>query len=56
MLVHPFECSSNAVSQSSVMVMPEKPPVVFKAERRSSAADPQKNEAFHLSRPRCVTE
>src|SRR5437588_5186811 len=55
-LVHPFECNSNAVSQSSVIVIPENPPVVFKAERRSSAADPQKNEAFHLSRPRCVTE
>ena len=55
-LVQPCECRSSAVSQSSVMVMPEKPPTVSSAERRSKAADPQKNEPFHLSRPRWVTE
>ena len=38
------------------MVMPEKPPVVSRASRRNKAAEPQKNEPFHLSRPRCVTE
>ena len=36
---------------------PVPPGVVdLSAERRRSAADPQKNEPFHLSRPRCVTE
>ena len=55
-LVQPCECRSSAVSQSSVIVMPEKPPTVSSAVRRNSAADPQKNEPFHLSSPHCVTE
>ncbi len=55
-LVQPLECRSKAVSQSSVMVMPEKPPATSSASRRSSAAEPQKNEPFHLSSPRWVIE
>ena len=52
MLFQPRECSSIAVSQSSVMLMPLKPPVSSSASRRSTAAEPQKKAAFHLSRPR----
>ena len=52
MLFQPVACRVIAVSASSVMLRPEKPFVVCSAVRRSTAAEPQKNEAFHLSRPR----
>ena len=47
----PRACRSSAVSQSSVIVMPEKPPTNSSASRRITAADPQKNAPFHLSSP-----
>jgi len=54
--VQPRACRSSAVSQSSVIDTPEKPPASSSAVRLSTAAEPQKKAAFQRSRPRWITE
>ena len=55
-LSQPFAWISSAVSASSVIVSPEKPPASLSAVRRRIAAEPQKKAPCQRSRPRWMSE